>query len=499
MIRRTAFAVVVLAAAAGVAAGAHFLLKEEPREVTTSSREAYACYKDGLTNVRRFRLEDALNCFQKAVEIDPDFAIGHLRVATMARELGQEERFKAALKAAYERRDQVSEIERLQIERTHALVNEDHERGRELYEQMLAKFPDHPTTLRLRAEFAKMNEDFETALRCYDRILEADPEAIDIHNLKGYLFLQEGRYEDAVQSLQRYAFYAPDQANPHDSLGEAYLALGRYEDAIREFVKSLDIDPAFAWSAKNLALALAITGQVERAHEVLDKTWPVFEQRNWESWFHAERVRVDLVSERWEPLLEVTSPLLPWDATQMRGTKSGITILYGRTVALLELGRLEEARQTRDELVKLFEAVVEEGSYYRQMEPIVDLNSALLASHFARAEGDPAKMVEELQRAIEASRMGPHDLAEYRQELVQALMDGERFEEASAQADVLLGVVPTHPKLNLLAAECHVHLDQRDDAIEHLRTYLDVMRYADDDLADVLAATQMLQRLVPRS
>jgi tetratricopeptide (TPR) repeat protein len=297
MTRRTVAALLLVTVVGVAVAGATRWLKPDEREVTTSSNEAYECYREGLANTTRFRLEQAYDCFAKAVEIDPEFAVGHMRLALAARELGRTEAYEEHLARAIEKRQSASEIEQLWIERLQAVVEGDHQKGKKIYEQMEALYPDHRWVLRLKAEFAKMNGKYEEALEAYNRILEQDPEAVDIHYLKGYLFLSQGEYEEAVQSLQRYAFYAPDQANPHDSLGEAYMSVGRYEESIHEFKQALEIDETFVWSGVHRSEVLAITGQFEKAQHVLNIVQPVFEERGWDNWLVTQRMKIDYLAE----------------------------------------------------------------------------------------------------------------------------------------------------------------------------------------------------------
>ena len=64
-----------------------------------------------------------------------------------------------------------------------------------------------------------------------------------------------------------------------------------------------------------------------------------------------------------------------------------------------------------------------------------------------------------------------------------------------AAGDVLFRIEPE----NFAAAKAWAKAGNRDLALEHLQTYLDVMRNADDDNERVQEATALLQRLVPRS
>ena len=469
------------------------------REVTTSSEEAYRQYEEGVASISRFRLEKAQDSFRKAVELDPDFAMAWIRLGITARELGDRNRTETAVDRAYALRDRVTELERLWIERTHALVHGDKEKAKEIYAQLVDRYGDHPWVLRLRAEMAKLDDRNEEALALYRRILEQDPEAVDVHNLEGYLYLSTGQYGEAVKALQRYAYYAPEQANPHDSLGEAYLYTGQYEEAISEFLQALEIDPTFLWSAMHLADALSVTGQFRRAHEVLDRYEEMFAERNWQQFWAMAAMRTEFLAEKWDALLtESERQIASLEADKMRG-EFGLWCHYVRTIAQLELGRLDEAHASLDQLAAVAESFRKEMSEYARIEDIMRLNEAFVKARFHRAEGDPLGGVEELRAAIAASSRPPHELSMFRYELAEDLLEANDPAAAIDAVAPALQAIPTLPMMNLIAARAYRDLDQRDTSLAHLQTYLQVMRLADDDHPRVAQARELLSQLVPRS
>lgn len=476
---------------------------KEEREVTTSSDEAYAAYQEGEADLERFRLEAAREEFAEAVTLDPQFAMAWARLGIVQRQLGLNDEARASVQTAFDDRQTASEIESLWIDRLHALFERDTERADAAYQEMLERYPDHPWVLRLRAEYAKQNNDFEEALACYDQLLEQDPDAVAVHNLKGYLYLSEGDYEKAVQSLQRYAYYAQDQANPHDSLGEAYLHIGRYEDAIGEFRTSLEIDPTFIWSANNLAEALSVTGQIHAAEKVLEVYKPVFEERRMMPWWDMSRTRVALRAENWDEVLELTATSLTKLSeleTEQR-LEYELFARYARTMALLESGKEDAAREALGELARVADEVRNWGPIAKLERPrqLMELNEAMTLSRFDRAEDVPAKGIPRLEAALATAELSPYELSSPTWELAMAYLDSGQPEAAAAAAQRILDVIPTAPRLNLVAAKAYARAGDRDVALTHLQTYLDVMRNADADHPQVEEATELLQQLVPRS
>jgi tetratricopeptide (TPR) repeat protein len=476
---------------------------KEEREVTTTSDAAYLCYEDGTAAVERFRLEKAETCFLDAIRLDPEFAMAWAELAVVQRQLGQNEEAEESIRRAYEARLTATEVEALWITRIHALFERDMETAEATWKELETKYPEHPRVLRLRAEFAKQNNDFDLALACYDKLLEKDPDAVAVHNLKGYLYLQQGDYEEAVLSLQRYAYYAPDQANPHDSLGEAFLYIGRYDEAITEFQTALRIDPTFHWSARNLATTLSITGQRKAAEKVLDNYRPLFKERNMlPRWDHA-RSMIAFRAEDWDRVLELTDESLArlGEGDDYEYVEYELFARYARTIALLETGRRDAATEAASELERVAGRLEEMGSMAKLKRPqqIMAINEAIVIARLERADGNPAGGIPELEAAIAAADLSPHELAFPMRELAVAYLAAGQPDEAVAVARRILASIPTAPELNLVAARAETALGNRDEALGFLQTYLDVMRNADPGYRQVDEATALVQQLTPRS
>jgi tetratricopeptide (TPR) repeat protein len=475
----------------------------EEREVTTTSDLAYDSYQEGRAAFERFRLEEARDHYREATEHDPEFAMAWAHLAILQSRLGEKEGALESIRRANEAREATTEVESLWIARVNSFFERDYEAGDALTEELIEKYPDHEWVLRLRAEIAKQNNDFEAAMQCYDQLLERDPESVSVHNLKGYLCLQQGDYEQAVLHLQRYAYYAPEQANPHDSLGEAYLYIGRYEEAIEEFRTALEIDPAFLWSARNMAEALSITGQSNAAIKVLKNFRPLFEERGMTSWWDMTRALVVFRAERWEELLEIT------DGNLERLAKLGdqekfeyeLTARYVRTIALLELGRDEAAQEAVAELERVAQKMHDFGSmaYLERPQQLMAINEAIVIARFDRAAGIPADGIEALAKAIDVATLSPHELAYPVHELAMTYLEAGQLQQAAEAAQSILEVIPTAPGLNLVAAKAHAAAGNRDAALGLLQTYLDVMRNADPGHPGVTEATALVEQLTPRS
>jgi Flp pilus assembly protein TadD len=111
-------------------------------QATTSSLEALRAYDLGLKSWDAEGDEAAIPFFQRATELDPNFAMVYARLGTAYFNHGHETREREATKRAYELRDRVTEPEKLYIE-SHYLtfVTGQLEKAAQVYELWQKTYP----------------------------------------------------------------------------------------------------------------------------------------------------------------------------------------------------------------------------------------------------------------------------------------------------------------------------------------------------------------------
>ncbi len=215
-------------------------------DVTTSSLEAYNLYLGGMELASKMYMEEARQALENAVEIDPTFASAYMELAFVYFQTEDTRGYVAAITKALELSDRVTEKERMLIEATHAsLVGFDLEKGLELYERLVAKFPREKQAHYYLGTMHYLRGSFDEAIDAMGRALELDPRYADSLNMIAYSHAAKGELEKAVEYFERYVALAPGQANPHDSLADAYFQMGRLEEALAEYREALRIKPDF--------------------------------------------------------------------------------------------------------------------------------------------------------------------------------------------------------------------------------------------------------------
>ena len=230
--------------------------------ITTSSDAAKAEYLQGRNLVDNLQLTESIAHFQKAIELDPNFAFAELALAGSVPTGGEffEHLGKAAALAG-----KVSNGERLLILVTEAGANGNIEGQKGYLDQLVAAYPNDE-----RAQFAMGGyffgqNDYPQAIEHYRKATELNPSFASAFNLLGYAYRQNVNYADAEKAFQRYVELIPKDPNPYDSYGELLLKMGRFDDAIAQYRKALAIDPNFLNAHQGIAMALLYQGKPDQA------------------------------------------------------------------------------------------------------------------------------------------------------------------------------------------------------------------------------------------
>jgi tetratricopeptide (TPR) repeat protein len=165
---------------------------------TTSSLEALQVYSLGWKIISGGDSPDALPLFQRAILIDPNFAMAYLALGNCYGNLAESSLASDNLRKAYELRDRVSEREKLDIESEYHLI--------------------------ATGDLEKAQQSFEVFRRTYPR------DWLPLLEL-GSIYSELGQYDKSLSALRDSLHLAPQTCQIYSSLFNTYLALNRFEEA----------------------------------------------------------------------------------------------------------------------------------------------------------------------------------------------------------------------------------------------------------------------------
>ena len=236
--------------------------------VTTSSDEARKEYLAGRDLQEKLRITDSIQHFDKAISLDPNFALAELNRANVSPTAKE---FFDHLKKAVALADKASDGERMLIQANEAGANGNPTKQKEILENLIAAYPNDE-----RAHFALGGyyfgqQDYKQAISHYKHSTDLNSNYSTAFNILGYAYRQDGNYNDAESAFKKYIELIPNDPNPYDSYAELLLKMGRFDEAITQYKKALAIDPNFLNSHFGIAAALTYQGKSSDALAELQK------------------------------------------------------------------------------------------------------------------------------------------------------------------------------------------------------------------------------------
>ena len=216
--------------------------------------QAYDYYLRGrqfIHQLRRRSLEYARQMFNKAIELDPDYALAYTGVADSssllytyfdARDFNLRQADKASKKA-------------LELE------------------------PDLAEASVSRGIVSSLTHHFDEAEEAFAKALKLEPKLFEAAYWYGMGLMAEGRFEDAIKSFERASLLRPEDYQSAHFMGQAYKSLGMDEEKelqMRRGLKlmegSLELNPDDARAANLAAGVFASLGEAEPAVKYAERS-----------------------------------------------------------------------------------------------------------------------------------------------------------------------------------------------------------------------------------
>ena len=195
-------------------------------EATTSSLEALKAFSLGDSKHMMFHELAALPLYQRAVELDPNFAMAYARLGTVYNNLGQSELAEKNREKAFELRDRASEHEKLYI-MSHYYVD---------------------------------SGQLEKGITALDLYKQTFPRDSTPYNNLAVLYNEMGQYEEALDNARQSVQLEPDSASGYSNVGFAYAGLNRLDEAKATFNHALERKTGSSIAHSSLAIIAWLQG-----------------------------------------------------------------------------------------------------------------------------------------------------------------------------------------------------------------------------------------------
>src|SRR6266513_2759029 len=166
--------------------------------ITTSSEEARKEYLAGRDLQEKLRITDSIAHFDKALSLDPNFALAELNRANASPTANE---FFEHLKKAVSLADKASSGEKLLILGTEAGANGNAAKQKEYLEQLVAAHPNDERAHFNLGGYYFGQQDFPQAIEHYKKATELAPSYSPAYNILGYAYRQNADYANAEQAF----------------------------------------------------------------------------------------------------------------------------------------------------------------------------------------------------------------------------------------------------------------------------------------------------------
>lgn len=352
--RRLWILVVVVIAALLIGVG--YMVARGRPQWTSGSSEAIELFERCIESHKKFYFAEAEELCERALALDPDFAVARLVLAYDLRYSDEERAEELMTRLGQADLEPLTARERFLIRYHLSRWEGQPERASEILRDYLEDHPQDPYAMDHLCAEVWLRRAWDEAETCYQRLFETHPNWVEAQNRLGYIAMARGRFREAEDLFETYRFIAPDQANPHDSLGELLTLIGRYEDAERELSEALRTREDFCPSYEHLVRLYLLTGEFDRGAETVDR----MEQQPSCRGESVEQLRCSIEAwRRWSTAdLEGV-----WEIARPECLKSGDVWVMGHAAAL-QTGREEQAveleKQLGEQLVERGEARIPE-------------------------------------------------------------------------------------------------------------------------------------------
>lgn len=257
------------------AAATPSLAQEGQIPITTTSDEARAAYEQAQELSRNLKTQESIPHYERAVAEDPAFALAYFDLALAHAGVGNVQELFNNLGKAVALVDRVSEGERLLILGSHAGINDNPTRQRELYLELVQTYPQARRAHYALGIYYYGQREFAAAAAELEKATQVSPDYATAYNNLGYAYSRLGRYAEAEKAFKAYAELIPDEPNPQDSLGELLMKMGRFDESIAAYRRALALDSAFYPSYVGVGMNLVYKGSSDEGRANFQKLYEV--------------------------------------------------------------------------------------------------------------------------------------------------------------------------------------------------------------------------------
>ena len=233
--------------------GEGFRVRDNTPQQRKPHPDAVALFNQGVDLVNAGNIQGALECWNRALEIDPNFHYAWHNKGNAHSDLKQ---YQEAI-SCYERA--------LEIDPKYHyawtgkgnvhLELKQYQEAISCFNRALEIDPNFQIAWHNKGNAHNYLKQYQEAISCYERALEIEPTDHNAWNGQGNVHLKLKQYQEAISCFNRALEIEPKSHNAWNGKGLAHHDLKQYQEAISCYDRALEIDPNdhYAWYNKGNA------------------------------------------------------------------------------------------------------------------------------------------------------------------------------------------------------------------------------------------------------
>ncbi len=498
--------------------------------ITTSSPEAYKFYMEGITYHQNGEYRSAIQLYEKAVSLDPEFATAYRSMATACSNLNLFAESRKYRQKSFELSDRVSDRERYRNEAEYYVMSErTYDKVIESYNKLLELYPDDVGGNNQLGVLYDNLEEWDKALERFEYMRREEiASALNYGNLAG-IYQAKGMHEEAIAALEEYLRNFADNFAIHNDLADIYLDLGNYELAFGELEKAFSLNPTHylnlrrrgdiylcmldlvkaeqeyqkllekedslskAWGLARMGFLRQLQGRFEESKKLCGQFLAMAKnsgQRAWEMSILLNLIGyMNLISGNYEDALNEFDRALDI-AVELENWGGQRNALYNKGLACLELNAAAEALKVAEELEELCQ---------KSMNKKLMRMSHNLTGRIVLKKENYALAIESIKKAIS---LDPNVFKDYIDSLALAYYKSGDLDRARTEYEKIISCPRGMLRYGFenvnsfyMLGKIYEQQGNTSKALEHYETFLDIRKDADPGIDEVEDAKKRLAGL----
>jgi serine/threonine protein kinase/Tfp pilus assembly protein PilF len=313
-------------------------------QATTSSLDALKAFSLGDAKHNIGDELAAVPDYQRAIEIDPNFAMAYARVGTVYSNLGQTELSEQNRQKAFELRDRASEREKLYIMSHYYADGGQLDKGITAYELYRQTYPRDPIPFNNLAAIYNQLGQFDNALQNAKRAVEIDPDMASGYENAAQAYCGLNRIEEARASLNAALQHKASAAAFHAELAALDWYEGKEADMEKE-LQSASATPDGELLVLQFRAGLAMTrGQVRQTREFARRAEDAFDRVHLQG-----RAKVESQLAAFEAFVGNKTEAIS-EANAALAASQTLDVQWNAAIAFALVGQGQKANSVADEI-----------------------------------------------------------------------------------------------------------------------------------------------------